>query len=144
MQVTAIRVLVASLAVGTAAGCATPGAPMSAKSVVEAKFAAVNRHSLEDIVALYAVDAQLTAPDFCSPRHGRDDVRRTYQALFTAFPDISVEVQEYLQEHDRVAVRFIVHSKSFAVPIMNFFTVRNGVIVSDEGMFDTRGRKCSA
>jgi hypothetical protein len=70
-------------------------------------------------------------------------VRRTYQALFTAFPDISVDVQEYVQEGDRVAVRFVVRTSSFAVPIMNFFSVRDGVIVSDEGMFDTRGRKCT-
>src|SRR5262249_40424456 len=120
----------------------------SARSVIEAKFAAVNRHSIEDIVALYAADAELTAPDFCSPRRGRDDVRRTYQALFSVFPDIAVEVREYLQENDRVAVRFNVRSKipgrSFDVPIMNFFTVRGSVIVSDEGLFDTGGRKCSA
>ena len=46
-----------------------------------------------------------------------------------------------------MAVRFIVRSslpgRSFEVPIMNFFSVRSGVIVSDEGLFDTRGRKCS-
>jgi ketosteroid isomerase-like protein len=147
MQSAAIRLFVVLLILLAAAGCATTSAQAPAKSVVEAKFAAVNRHALEDIVALYAVDAALTAPDFCSPRHGRDDVRRTYQALFSAFPDISVEVQEYVQEGDRVAVRFIVRSslpeRSFAVPIMNFFSVRNGVIVSDEGLFDTRGRKCS-
>lgn len=147
MQTAVVRVFVVLLSLWTVAGCATTGAQASAKSVIQAKFAAVNRHSLEDIVALYATDAELTAPDFCSPRHGRDDVRRTYQALFSAFPDISVEVQESIQEGDRVAVRFIVRSnlpgRSFAVPIMNFFSVRNGVIVSDEGLFDTRGRKCS-
>jgi ketosteroid isomerase-like protein len=147
MRSTAVRVLAASLILSTGAGCATSGAQTSAKSVVQAKFAAVNRHSLEKIVALYAVNAELTAPDFCSPRRGRDDVRRTYRALFTAFPDISVEVQEYVQEGDRLAVRFIVRSnlpdRSFAVPIMNFFSVRDGLIVSDEGLFDTGGRKCS-
>ena len=148
MRSAAVQVFGVILTLSTAAGCATTRAPASPKSIVEAKFAAVNRHSLDDIVALYAVDAQLTAPDFCSPRQGRDDVRRTYQALFSAFPDISVDVQEYLEQGDRVAVRFIVRSslpdRSFAVPIMNFFSVRDGVIVSDEGMFDTRGRKCSA
>lgn len=147
MQSAAVRVFVVFLISWTVAGCATTGAQASAKSVVQAKFAAVNRHSLEDIVALYAVDAKLTAPDFCLPRHGHDDVRRTYQALFGAYPDISVDVQEYVEEGDRVAVRFIVRSslpdRGFAVPIMNFFSVRNGVIVSDEGLFDTRGRKCS-
>lgn len=144
----AVRVFVVFLIAGALTGCATTVAPRSAKSVVQAKFAAVNRHALEDIVALYAADADVTAPDFCSPRHGHADVRRTYQALFSAFPDISVDVQEYVQEGDRVAVRFVVRSslpgRSFAVPIMNFFSVRDGVIVSDEGMFDTRGRPCSA
>ena len=147
MQAAAVRMLVAVLIFSTIPGCATTAGQTSAKSVVQAKFAAVNRHALEDIVALYAADADVTAPDFCSPRHGHDDVRRTYQALFSAVPDISVEVQEYLEQGDRVAVRFIVRSslpgRAFEVPIMNFFSVRNGVIVSDEGMFDTRGRKCS-
>lgn len=147
MQSTAVRMFLLAIFSWTFAGCATTVTNESAKSVVQAKFAAVNRHALEDIVALYAVDAEVTAPDFCSPRHGRDDVRRTYQGLLSAFPDISVDVQEYLEEGDRVAVRFTVRSslpgRSFEVPIMNFFSVRNGVIVKDEGMFDTRGRKCS-
>lgn len=147
MQSVAARMIVIFVATGCLVGCATAPAQVSAKSVIQAKFAAVNRHSLEAIVALYAEDAELTAPDFCAPRHGRDDVRRTYQALFSAYPDISVEVREYLQEGNRVAVRFVVRSslpdRSFEVPIMNFFTVRNGQIVSDEGSFDTRGRKCS-
>lgn len=147
MRSAVVRMFLAILVLWTFTGCATTVTQASAKSVVQAKFAAVNRHALEDIVALYAPDADVTAPDFCSPRHGRDDVRRTYQALFSAFSDISADVQEYVEEGDRVAVRFIVRSRlpgrSFEVPIMNFFSVRNGVIVSDEGMFDTRGRKCS-
>jgi ketosteroid isomerase-like protein len=129
------------------AGCAAGTAAQSARSVVEAKFAAVNRHAIEQIEALYATDAVVTAPDFCSPRRGREGVHRTYRALFDAFPDISADVEEYLEQGDRVAVRFTVRSRlpgrAFEVPIMNFFTVRNGLIVSDEGMFDTRGRKCS-
>jgi ketosteroid isomerase-like protein len=147
MRSAAVRVFVMLLLFCAFASCATTVAQPSVKSVIEAKFAAVNRHSVEDIVALYAADAELRAPDFCSPRHGHDDVRRTYQALFSAYPDISVEVREYVREGDRLAVRFIVRSKlpgrSFEVPIMNFFTVRRGVIVSDEGLFDTGGRKCS-
>jgi ketosteroid isomerase-like protein len=138
----------ASLAVIWAlAGCVSGPVAQSARSVVEAKFAAVNRHAIEQIEALYATDAVLTAPDFCSPRRGRGDVRRTYRALFDAYPDISADVEEYLEQGDRVAVRLTVRSRlpgrSFEVPILNFFTVKSGLIVSDEGMFDTRGRKCS-
>ncbi len=119
----------------------------SPRAVVAAKFAAVNRHSVPDIVNLYSPDAQVTASDFCKPRRGRADVQRIYQYLFDTFPDIVAEVHEYVAEGDRVAVRFTVRSrlpgKTFAVPIMDFFTVRNGMIESDDGIFDTRGRPCS-
>jgi predicted ester cyclase len=74
-------------------------------------------------------------------------VRRTYKALFDAFPNIGVEVHEYVVQGDRVAVRVNVQNKppgfAFDVPIMNFFTVRNGLIESDEGRFDNGGRRCS-
>jgi ketosteroid isomerase-like protein len=131
-------------------GCATvaPSRPSaSSQSVIEAKFAAVNRHALDEIVNLYSPEAQITASDFCQPRHGREDVRRTYKALFDAFPNIGVEVHEYVVQGDRVAVRVNIRNKppgfAFDVPIMNFFTVRNGLIESDEGRFDNGRRRCS-
>jgi ketosteroid isomerase-like protein len=129
------------------AGCAglTPQSP--AKAVVEAKFAAVNRHSVDDVEKLYAPFASITAPNFCAPRHGREDVRRIYEDLFTTFPEIHAEIQEYLVQGDRVAVRYLVHTgpagKGFTVPIFNLFTVRDGLITTDDGMFDNGGRKCA-
>jgi ketosteroid isomerase-like protein len=128
--------------------CVAPSKPFaSPQATIEAKFAAVNRHALDEIVNLYSPDAQITASDFCQPRHGREDVRRTYKALFDAFPNIGVEVHEYVVQGDRVAVRVNIQSKppgfAFDVPIMNFFTVRNGLIESDEGRFDNGGRRCS-
>jgi ketosteroid isomerase-like protein len=126
-------------------GAASP-APRSARSVIEAKFAAVNRHVVADIVDFYAEDAILTASDFCAPRHGRADVARTYEAIFQAIPDVRAEVVEYVVQGDRVAARVILHSRrpgqSFDFPLMNFFTVRAGRIVRDDGMFDNGGRPC--
>ena len=128
------------------AGCASLARESPAKAVVEAKFAAVNRHSVDDVEKLYAAFASITAPNFCAPRHGREDVRRTYQDLFTTFQDVHVEIQEYLVQGDRVAVRYLVHGSfagnSFAVPIFDMFTVRDGLITTDDGMFDNGGRKC--
>ena|SRR5689334_251682 len=128
-------------------GCASLAPQSSAKAVVEAKFAAVNRHSIDDIEKLYAPFAAITAPNFCAPRHGREDVRRIYQDLFATFPDIHAEIQEYLVQGDRVAVRYLVHTgpagKGFVVPIFNLFTVRDGLITTDDGMFDNGGRKCA-
>ncbi len=128
------------------AGCASLAPQTAAKRVVEAKFAAVNRHSIDDIEKLYAPFASITAPNFCAPRHGREGVRRIYQDLFTTFPEIHAEIQEYLVQGDRVAVRYLVHTgpagKGFVVPIFNLFTVRDGLITTDDGLFDNGGRKC--
>lgn len=120
--------------------------PHSARAVVEAKFAAVNRHAINEIVDYYADDAKLTASDFCTPRHGKLDVERTYTAIFGAIPDVQAEVVEYVVQGDRVAARVVLHSRrpgrSFDFPLMNFFTVKNGKIVRDDGIFDNGGRAC--
>ena len=148
---TPLRPAVLALAMALS-GCATaappsPSAASSPRAVVEAKFDAVNRHALAEIVALYAPDADVTASDFCAPRHGRADVERTYAAIFAFAPDASVEVQEMISEGDRVAVRFTVRSRApgrgFEVPILDFFTVRDGLIVRDDGRFDNHGRPCT-
>lgn len=128
--------------------CATRASSASSpQAIVEAKFAAVNRHDIVEIVRLYAPDAQVTASNFCKPRSGRTDVQRTYQSMFDAFPDIVADIHEYLVQGDRVVVRFTARGrlpgKSFDLPIVNFFTVRNGLIQSDDGVFDTAGRPCS-
>jgi ketosteroid isomerase-like protein len=123
------------------------GRPVSPRAVVEAKFAAVNRHAIGDITSLYAPDARLTASDFCKPRQGRAEVERIYRGIFAAVPDAMDEVQEYVVQGDRVAVRFILRGSvggyPIAVPLMDFFTVRSGLIVADDGIFDNGGRACT-
>jgi ketosteroid isomerase-like protein len=116
------------------------------REVIEAKFDAVNRHALADVVARYAPDAQITASNFCAPRQGRADVERIYRGIFSALPDVVADIQEYIVEGDRVVVRFVVRSRTagahFQIPIINVFTVRDGLIVRDEGRFDSGGRPC--
>ena len=138
-----------SLMLATLTGCSvTTAADDAARAVVEAKFAAVNRHAVADIVALYAPDATIMASDFCQPRHGRVAVERIYRSMFEAYPGIVADVQEYVVQGERVAVRFVVRirepGKTFDVPIADFLTVRDGLIVSDDGLFDARGRPCAS
>jgi ketosteroid isomerase-like protein len=125
----------------------TLAAPASPRAVVEAKFAAVNRHATADIAAFYAPDASITASDFCKPRQGRAEVERIYKGIFATVPDAQADVQEYVVEGDRVAVKFFVRSRlpgrAFDLPIMDFFTVRDGLIVRDDGIFDNAGRPCT-
>jgi ketosteroid isomerase-like protein len=121
----------------------------SAEAVVEKRFAAVRRHDLEAIVALYAKDAVETSPAFCRDRTGPEGARQTYAELFQAFPNITDDVITYVVDGDHVAVQFVARSRrpdgtfAFEVPLANFLTVRNGRIVRDETYFDTKGRPCS-
>lgn len=129
-------------------GFRAPGSRgMTPKAVIAAKFAAVNRHNIADVVKFYSPDARINSSGFCSPRQGVADVQRTYQALFDAYPDIAAEVNTYVVEGDRVAVIFTtkvqVQGKSFEVRIANFFVVRDGLITSDDGVYDAGGRPCA-
>jgi hypothetical protein len=133
--------------VSLAASCFGGGRPSDRpQEVIAAKFTSVNRHALAEIVSLYSPDVQVTASDFCRPRRGRAEVRRTYESLFARYPAIEVEVHDYVVQGENVVVRYTVKNQtpgaSFAVPIMNWFVVRNGLIESDDGVFDTRGRPC--
>jgi hypothetical protein len=61
MKFTIGHILVTSVLTG-AGGCApVASAQASPQAVVEAKFAAVNRHATDDIVRLYAPDARARA-----------------------------------------------------------------------------------
>lgn len=126
-----------------AAAMAPPGSP---RSVVEAMFGAFNRNDVAALETFYADDARLTSPEFCAPRTGREGVRRTYSALFKSFPGIKDEVKEMVVEGDRVAVWFTSHSttpdKEFTLPIMTFLTVRDGLIRTDDTIYDAGGQPC--
>ena len=82
----------------------------SSQAVVENLFADFNRHDLDGMEKLYSNDAELRSSDFCSPRRGRNEVRRTYKELFDNFPDIRDDIHELVVQDDRVAVKFIAHS----------------------------------
>jgi hypothetical protein len=118
------------------------------EAVVQAMFDAFNRHDAAAMAELYAEDARLASSDFCTPRVGREEVRRTYRELFAQFPDIHDEVQQLVVQGDRVAVRFVATSKlsnpPLALPIATLLTVRSGLIHADDSSFDTQGRACSS
>ena len=121
----------------------------SPKSVVEQRFAAVRRHDIEAIVALYAAAAVETSPGFCRDRTGPAGARQTYTELFAAFPNITDDVIATVVDGTHVAVQFVARSKkpdgtvAFEVPLANFLTVEHGRITRDETYFDTRGRPCN-
>jgi len=115
------------------------------RSVVEDLFRAFNRHDVPALQALYAPDARLTSSDFCKPRTGAD-VTRTYAALFREFPDIRDEAISIIVDGDQAAVRFMTSigiNGNEHFELMTFFRFRNGRIVEDATIFDTKGRACT-
>jgi ketosteroid isomerase-like protein len=130
------------------------GPPASAKGmgtpahdIVQRLFSAFNRHDIDTMARLYASDAILESPDFCSARRGPEGVRKTYADLFRTFPDIVDQVTGSVASGERVAVQFVAHSQGFGAShelrLATFFTIRNGLIVHDETYFDAHGQPCS-
>ena len=121
----------------------------SPKSIVEQRFAAVRRHDIDAIAALYADTAVETSPGFCHDRTGPAGARQTYSELFTSFPTITDDVVAILVDGKHVAVQFVARVKKpdgtlvFEVPLANFLTVEHGRITRDETYFDTKGRPCT-
>ena len=118
---------------------------MSHRSIVEELFRAFNRHDVSALQALYVHDARLTSSDFYKARTNAD-VTRTYTALFREYPDIRDEVISIVVDGDQAAVRFTTSSenegKEFHFELMTFFRFRDGRIVEDATIFDTKGRPC--
>ena len=113
------------------------------REVVLAMFDAFNRHDADAIARLYAKDAKLTSPDYCHPR-GRNDVSKSYRALFAEYPDIRDDVEAMVAEGDIVAVRFTATSRAgnLTLPIQAILKVRDGLIVTDDALFDAGGKPC--
>jgi ketosteroid isomerase-like protein len=131
------------------AGCSQPPAPApgaSPRAVVEAVFAAFNRHDPAAMAALYAPDAVLTSSERCHPLEGAVALQRIHTELFAAAPDIRDEVKDIVAEGDLVAVQFVSRSQTpgmeFELTIADFFEVRNGLIIRDNTIFDNGGAPC--
>jgi ketosteroid isomerase-like protein len=117
----------------------------SPRSIIEELFRAFNRHDVSALQALYSPDARLMSSDFCKARTGTD-VTRTYAALFRAFPGIRDEVISMVVDGDQAAVRFmtssVVEGNEMNFELMTFLRFKDGRIVEDITIFDTKGRPC--
>lgn len=132
-----------------ATSCAIRTTEEAPLAVVQKRFAAVARHDLDAIAALYAENAVETSPAFCADRSGPEGARRTYGELFRNYPGITADEPVYLVTGNRVAVQFFARLRkpdgtiAFEIPLANFLTVERGRITKDETYFDTKGQPCS-
>jgi hypothetical protein len=123
-----------------------PNDANDARALVEAKFAAVSRHSAAEIRFLCR-RCRSDRVRLLRAAARSADVRRTYAAIFAAVPDVTAEVQELVVEGDRAAARSYCAAARRVAPSTCrswFFTVRARHMVRDDGMFDNHGRPCRA
>ncbi len=117
----------------------------SPRSVVEASFAAANRHDAAAMASFYAADAVVVSSGECRPQIGPEAVRAGHEALFKAMPDLRFAPQTWVEQGDRVALIFVARSRALAGSgertFADFFTVRRGRIVRDVTVFNA-GRPC--
>ena len=141
MRVLSLLGAVALIASSSVRAAETP----SPRAVVEATFAAVNRHDATALAALYADDAVIVSSDSCKDMIGPKSVRAGHEALIKAMPDLRDEVTDWIVEGNRVAVLFTAHSKSLGptgkMQLADIFTVKNGKIIRDVTIFNS-GAPC--
>lgn len=121
------------------------------RQVIEAMFAAFNRHDAEAMAELYSEDAFLDSSDFSAPKRGKQAVRETYSKYFKQSPDIKDEVKSIVVCGDKAFVEFVssgtieipppgapseLKGQKFTVKIATVLEVKNGKIVRDVSYFD--------
>jgi ketosteroid isomerase-like protein len=112
---------------------------------------AARGHDAARVLECYAEDAVAVSPVFGEVR-GRAEVAATWSTLFTTFADLTMENIDFLVDGDRVAVLGQIKTTDrigwFGLPptgspiayrLVMLFTVRDGVIVRDERIYDSAG-----
>ena len=123
----------------------------AALTLVQQLLLAANGHDAARVLECYAEDAVAVSPVFGEVR-GRAAVAETWSTLFTMFADLTMENVDFLVDGDRVAVLGQIKTTDrigwFGLPptgspiayrLVMLFTVRNGVIVRDERIYDSAG-----
>ena len=111
--------------------------------------AAYNSHDADVAAALYDEKVVNVQIPWETSIHGRDAMRSTYQRVFQAFPDLSVEIENQLESGQEVAVEwhfrgtmrgsFAGHPPSgsaFSLRGCELFQIKAGMIVGQRGYWD--------
>jgi len=136
----------AIVALGAFVASPAPGRADSPRSVVEAAFAAIDRHDAAGLARFYAKDAVIIDSSVCAPEIGAAIVRKSHEQLFAAMPDVHAKVTDWVVEGDQVAILFTAYGKGFGPSgkstMADFLTVRNGKITRDVTIYDP-GKPCA-
>lgn len=123
------------------------------REILQRHNQALNRHDVPSLEALYAEDAVLSSPMFETVR-GRREIGRSFERLFTVFPDYTVVMRDalFIAEGDRAAqfgtVTATQHAALFGLPATGqpieyhaarLFTLRDGLITYEQRLYDFGG-----
>src|SRR5262245_33072544 len=113
---------------------------------------AVNRHDVEALCALYAIDCTVESPLAAGTVQGRQAIGKVYQALFDAFPDLTLTPEMILVEGDSVAVSATLtgsytggfmglppSGKPIRLPVVTVGTIVDGLIATERRVYDFTG-----
>lgn len=124
-----------------------------ARALLEQHRLALNAHDIGTLASLYADDATLVSPMFETVR-GKADIIRSYERLFTIFPDYTVTVRDalFITEGDRAAqfgsVTATQRVELFGLPptghrieyhAARLFTFQDGLIGYEQRIYDLGG-----
>ncbi len=124
-----------------------------ARRLLHVHQSALNRHDVAALVELYADDAVIISPMFDTVA-GRGAIRRSFERLFTIFPDYTVEMRDalFLSDGDRAAeFGSVTGTQSMPLPGLpptgqriqyqaaRVFTLRDGLITYEQRLYDFGG-----
>jgi steroid delta-isomerase-like uncharacterized protein len=112
---------------------------------------AYNSHNPERAVLLYDENVTNTQLPYGKPVKGRESMRKTYEKIFLAFPDIHIEALNIIEQDKWVVVEwnfsgtmrgeFAGHSPNgnkFSMPGCEVFQIVNGKIFIQHGYWDKK------
>lgn len=110
-----------------------------------------NRRDSEALARRHTANGTLISPIFRMVQ-GREEIRGSYQSLFTTFPDWRYTGQQLLVDGDRVAEEFIVHAthsgtfmglppsgRKFDIRGVRLFEMSGGLIAQERRYYDFTG-----
>jgi steroid delta-isomerase-like uncharacterized protein len=80
---------------------------MTIDEIIRKQIEAMNRHDAAAAAALYATDAVVTDPQYPEPLRGTAAITKDLTDLFTAFPDLRVELGKTIANGESYAVDFV-------------------------------------
>jgi steroid delta-isomerase-like uncharacterized protein len=110
-----------------------------------------NAHDAEALARRHTPDGSIISPIFRTV-HGTDDILRSYQSLFTTFPDWQYIGQRLIVDGDGLAQEFIVHAthasefmglpgsgRKFEIAGVRLFEMQDGLISYERRYYDFTG-----